>query len=235
MTVSHDGKWLYGVAADDDSVVRFSRNVNTGAITFEDCLSGDTDAAPACDTTGTATSNGTDSGFDTLRSFALAPGERQAYVASRADASVVRLARNPSSGELTFKSCTSGDLNTGPSGTGACATIAGATANSFGNGSGLGSPESVVVPRDGAALYVSLANDAGVGVFKRSKTSGKLAFKGCITGESSLPHCSSIAHATASGAGSGLNFPQFMALSPDRRSLYAAVGGDAAVATFRLP
>jgi DNA-binding beta-propeller fold protein YncE len=165
----------------------------------------------------------------------VAPGEKQAYVASRADASVVRLARNPSSGKLTFKSCISGDVNTGPSGTGACATIAGATANTFGGESGLGSPESLVVTRDGSALYVSLAHDDGIGVFKRAMSTGKLSFKGCITGKSSLPHCSSIAYATASGAGSGLYFPQFMALSPDNRSLYAAVGGDNAVATFRLP
>jgi 6-phosphogluconolactonase (cycloisomerase 2 family) len=232
LNVSRDGKWLYGVAADDDSVVRFARDTHSGALTYKGCLSGDSNTA--CSLTSTASTGGVDSGLDGIRTLALSPSGRQAYVATRDDAAVVRFARSPRTGKLTFKGCISGDVNTGSAGSGACKAIDSATALFAGIDSGLGAPESVVVPRDGSRVYVSLAQDSGVAIFKRAR-SGKLKYNGCITGQTGVPHCSEIADATPSGGGSGLGFPQFMALSPDRRSLYAAVGDDDAVATFRLP
>jgi 6-phosphogluconolactonase (cycloisomerase 2 family) len=234
LVVSRDDRWLYGVADDDDAVVRFAR-AHSGKLTFTGCLSGDTNTGPsgsgACRLIGSAAGGGANSGLDDIRSFALSRDGKTAYVASRGDAAISRLHRAVGSGRLTFTDCISGDLDTGGAGSGACRTIANANTDTFGRGSGLGGPESIVLGRDGKGLYVSIAQDAGVARFKRAPRGGRLTYQGCVTGHTGLP-CREIPSATATGGDSGLDLPQFMALSPDGRSLYAGISQDDAVARF---
>jgi 6-phosphogluconolactonase (cycloisomerase 2 family) len=233
LVVSPDDRWLYGVAADDDAVVRFRRDGRNGKLEFRDCLTGDTDSGPggsgACREIQGANGGGENNGLDQLRSLALSRDGRFAYVASRGDAATARFRRDRDNGRLTFKDCISGDVDAGP---GECALVG--MPSMFGNDSGLGSPESVVLSRDGKSLYVSIADDAGVASFKRDRDNGSLTYKGCISGDSgTAATCTQIPFPSSGGDDSGLGSPQFMALSPDDRSLYVAVAGDDAVARFR--
>lgn len=175
------------------------------------------------------------SGLDGLRSLALSADGKYAYTASRDDAAISRYSRSSGSGKLTFENCISGDLDTGPTVADHCKVLDSANTNFAGTESGLGAPESLVLPRGGHALFVSVAQDAGVARFARKPGSGKVTYKGCVTGKTGLPRCHEIPSATPGGASSGLDFPQFMAASHDGDSLYTAVGQDDAVATFRAP
>jgi hypothetical protein len=86
-------------------------------------------------------------------------------------------------------------------------------------------------------VYVSSVGDAAVTRFRRDRTNGALTPRGCITGEeesgpSGSGACDEIPTSSSNGTDSGLEFPQFMALSPDDESLYLAAGQDDAVAVF---
>lgn len=227
LAVTKDGKTLLGVSSDDDALFVFDRAGN-GALTFDSCFTGESETAaanPDCDTL-IATSNGTDSGFDDSRSIAVSRDASSIYLVSRFDAAIVHFQLSGPQGV----ECYSAD--TGAAGDDPCISILTPTAG--GNNSGFGSPESAVLSHDGRTLYVSSANDAGVAAFKRNLDTGALSFKGCITGEIGVdPPCEGIPEMTANGLNSGLDFPQFIGLSPDDKSLYVAAAGDDAVATFK--
>ena len=231
LALARGGRELVGVSSDDDALFIFDRDRDTGALSFDSCLSGEAaTAATACDGVN-ATPDGVNSGFDDLRSVAVSRDGRSLYVVSRFDAAITLLPLKAGAPRcLSADEATAGGSFCHPIGVPA----AGAAQTGF------DAPESVLVSRDGKSVYVSSANDAAVTRFKRNGTTGRLTHRGCITGEvesGPTPEgsgaCAAIPSATTNGFDSGLEFPQFMAMSPDDGSLYAAIGNDDAVAAFK--
>jgi 6-phosphogluconolactonase (cycloisomerase 2 family) len=171
LALSPDGTSLYCVSQGDDAVAHFERDTTTGALTYQGCITGEIASGPtppipgtgACARTASAALNGSESGFDKLRSVAVTADGRSLYAASPADDSVVHFLREPTGGELLYESCLTGEVATGPAGTNACAAIGSATA--FGTDSGVDNPQAFVVSADGRMLYTASGNDAAVARF----------------------------------------------------------------------
>jgi DNA-binding beta-propeller fold protein YncE len=168
LALSVDGRSLYGASYYDGDVARFDRDASTGALTYEDCITGDTRAGPegsgACAQVPSATRLGVRSGF-TPSSVTVSPDGRTVYAAtsSRGGDSIARLRRDPTTGALTYRDCITGDTRIGPSGTGACAEIPSATRD--GVGSGLYGIGRVALSPDGKSIYVSSSYDSAVARF----------------------------------------------------------------------
>src|SRR4030095_14871220 len=79
LALSPDGTSLYAISQDDDAVARFDRDSATGAITYQGCITGDTESAPgpagsgACTLIDSAASLGTNSGLDSPFAVAVSP------------------------------------------------------------------------------------------------------------------------------------------------------------------
>jgi sirohydrochlorin ferrochelatase len=240
VALSADGASLYVSSTLDDSIARFARNTTNGKLSYKGCITGETaSGAPggtrACDPIGSATSNGAGSGLDDVRTLTLSPDGTSLYVVSLFDDAVARFGRNTTTGKLTYKDCVTGETESGPAGSGACTAVGSAT--SIGTNSGLDTPESVAVSADGGSLYVGAAFDDAVARFDRNATSGKLSYKGCITGETQSGAagsgaCDAIGTAASLGANSGLDQLTSVTLSPDGASLYITSLTDDAIARF---
>ncbi len=106
VAVSHDGRSVYGLGINDSAVATFDRNTSTGALSYDGCLTGQTQVA-ACTETPTATSFGMNSGLyltgpaqDTM---ALSPDDASLYVLARNDDAITLFDREtpPPSGPPT--------------------------------------------------------------------------------------------------------------------------------------
>jgi hypothetical protein len=139
LVVSPDGTSVYAaspyhVCGDDcyggNALARFDRDPATGAITYQGCITGDKRSGPAgsgaCADSPDATADGSGSGLEGVRSLALSADGKWLYGGT--GVSIVRFARNPQSGALTYRGCITGDKELGPSGSGACSLIPTATA-----------------------------------------------------------------------------------------------------------
>ena len=136
-------------------------------------------------------------------------------------------------GDLTYRGCITGETQSGPpggGGTGACTAIPGAS--SFGTNSGLNGLESVALSRDGRSLYAASANADAVSRFRRNRDTGRLTYRGCISGDSNSA-CQEIPDASLGGSNSGLDSLRAVALSRDGKFLYAVLVSDDAVSRFR--
>jgi 6-phosphogluconolactonase (cycloisomerase 2 family) len=246
MALSPDGTSLYAVSALDSAVARFDRDPASGALAYQGCITGDQSSGPsgsgACAKIPSATKLGDNSGLYGLWSVTLSPDGEWLYTVSQQDDAVTRFRRDPASGALTYDGCTSGETQSGPAGSGACAAIPSATP--FGLDSGLAELKSVAVSADGASLYAVSFNDSAVASFKRNPTTGRLTYKGCISGDSRIGPagtgaCEVVPSATKYGLDSGLALLSSVAVSTDGRSVYTAGGGvftadeDDQVARFR--
>jgi 6-phosphogluconolactonase (cycloisomerase 2 family) len=231
LALSPDGAWLYGVASDDDAIFRFKRSRRRGSLDFRGCVSGDSDVA--CRDAPVTAPGGGNTGFDDLRGLAMTRDGRSVYVTSRGDDGVLEFRRSLRTGRLSYTRCHSGDLEAAA---GDPCRSAGIPAP-LGEDSGMDATEGIVASRDGRSVYVSTANDASVVEFKRKRRNGRLTFRTCDTGDFDAGQlgssaCRSLMVANVEGDSTGIDFPAFMALGPDDRSLYVASGGDDAVFTF---
>jgi sugar lactone lactonase YvrE len=241
VALSADGASLYAASEASDAVAHFDRDTATGALTYQGCITGDTDAGAggsrACTAIPSATAGGADSGLEAAASLALSADGASLYAGAAGDDALARFNRDPGTGDLAYRDCITGNENgPGSGGTGACTDSSDATAT--GVGSGLNGVESLALSADGASLYVAASLDDAVARFDRSAASGALAYVDCITGGKSgagstgTAACVDSDGATATGFGSGLDFPASVALSADGASLYAAAFGDSSVAGF---
>ena len=198
----------------DDSLVRFKRDTTSGELTFKECLTGETETGPAgsgaCELAPDATSGGTDAAMDNLESLAITADGESLYGTAPSASAIVEF-----SAPLSFESCVTGDTTV--AGAGECDALPNATAD--GINSRLQSLEGVVASRDGKSVYVSAEGDAAVVHFKR-RANASLAFKGCLSGDSTLAVCEHTSGATSGGDNSGMGASQLPAISPDGRSVY---------------
>ena len=227
------GRSLYSASGNDDAVARFRRDRDTGQLTYRDCITGETESGPAggggtdaCTAIPNASAAGANSGLDDLEAVALSRDGKFLYAASGDDAAVARFRRNRDTGRLTYRGCLSGDSES------ACREIPNATPGGFGEDSGLDNLQALALSGDGRWLYAASAGDDAVARFRRNRDTGRLNYRGCISGESESA-CREIPNASAGGVNSGFDELASLALSRDGRSLYTASGGDDAVARFR--
>lgn len=165
-------------------------------------------------------------------SLAASPDGRSLYAASPRDDTVIGLRARP----LRWQECLSANVEPGPPGKQPCKLLPNAGKEDV--LSGFNSVRFVVVSPDGRNVYTA-SGDHSLGIFARSH-SGKLTYKGCITGATDANStgkrrvCRPIPTATPihEGTYSGLGGPASLAFSPDGRFAYVAARGDAAVSTF---
>src|SRR5438045_3498617 len=82
-----------------------------------------------------ATPAAANSGLDSVGSVAVSSDGKSLYASSEEDDAVARFTRNTTTGALTYNNCITGESESGPAGTGACAAIPKAAAS--GDASGL--------------------------------------------------------------------------------------------------
>jgi 6-phosphogluconolactonase (cycloisomerase 2 family) len=238
VTVSPDGRSVYTVSANDDSIGIFARKTS-GQLNYKGCLTGS--VAPnssgkrrICRTIPTATPvhEGIHSGLGGPASLSVSPDGRFVYVASRADAAIATFAREPN-GLLSFRGCLSGGISAIVVGFSSPCTM---VAPENWHSSGLRSVTQIAISSDGTSLYASGPRASAVTEFQRDPATGQLTYRGCLTGESrglepSNP-CRPVPTAQEAGFGSGLWLIDALEVSPDGRSLYGVAKGDDAIAAF---
>ena len=166
-------------------------------------------------------------------SLAASPDGRSLYAVSSRDDTVIVLRARP----LGFQECLSANTEPGPRGAQPCRLLPNAGEEDV--LSGFNGVRFITVSPDGRSVY-TLSNDESLGVFARNRRSGRLTYKGCITGSNGANStgkrrvCRPIPTATPvfGGTHSGLGGPASLTVSPDGRFVYVAARGDAAVSTF---
>jgi DNA-binding beta-propeller fold protein YncE len=236
VAASPDGRSVYAVAGDDDAVVRFDRDPDTGELSFALCFTSETETSGTCQTLPEASSGGANSGLDDPEGVTVSPDGRSVYVTSRGDDSIFHFSRT-STGFITPIGCITGEVASGPTGSDACTAVPDAQVN--GVNSGLDDPKTkkVAVSEDGESVYAASEFDSSVIRLDRNPSTGALSFVSCITGEtatgpSGTGACAQISTATATGFHSGLAAPRWVTVSPDGLSVYLAADSDDAVARF---
>ncbi|MEI8083775.1 MAG: beta-propeller fold lactonase family protein, partial [Actinomycetes bacterium] len=166
VAVSPDGTNVYVASGVSDSVTWFTRNVTTGALTQQGCLSnapiaGCTTASPAS--------------FDFSVGVALSPDSRFVYVASGGSHAVNWLSRDPATGALTQAGCIT-DV-----------AIAGCASAPY---QSMEFVVGIALSPDGSSAYTVGYNANALTSFGRNATSGALTQTGCIS-EDPIAGCSS--------------------------------------------
>jgi 6-phosphogluconolactonase (cycloisomerase 2 family) len=208
LAVSPDGKSVYAAGFGESSIVTFSRDSATGALTFVGCLRDDSGVS-GCPNTG-----GVD-GIRAARAVTVSPDGAYVYVTGAdTEDSVATFSRNQSTGALAFVGCLRDD--TGASG---CPNTGGVD--------GLDGAAELAISPDGKHLYVSGSTDDALAAFSRNAISGTLTFVGCLedTGGAS-------ASCLSTGAADGLDGVRDVALSPDGKTVYGAGVDDDAISTL---
>ena len=202
--MSPDGESLYAVSFDDDGIVRFDRNITTGALTPAGCIDDNDSGADTC----ADSADGLDGGL----AVAVSPDGKSVYAATNADDALVRFDRNSSTGALASAGCV--DDNSGPD---TCADSAG----------GLNAARSVTVSPDGRSVYTAASVDDAIARFDRDIETGAIAPAGCIDdNDTGADACAD--------AADGLDGARSVTVSPDGKSVYVASFFDDAIVRLDL-
>ena len=205
ITVSPDGRSVYAAAFEDDAIVRFDRDPDTGALSPQGCIDDD-DAGQGLDTCGQ-----TADGLDGVAAVAVSPDGRSVYAASVNDDAVVRFDRSADTGDLSPQGC----VDDNDSGADDCAQ----TTN------GLDGARSIAITPDGTSVYVAAGPDDALARFSRDPQSGRIASQGCTDDRDSGPD-------SCAQTADGLDGARGVVVSPDGASVYVASQIDDAVAGF---
>jgi hypothetical protein len=157
VAVSQDGTSLYAVAGGDSSIIQFSRDTGTGALGFQNCITGESQIGPGgtngCGTQiASATPNGDQSGWAIAgngQTLVINQAGSQVLFGTGGDDSVVQLDRNTSTGALSFRRCLTSETES----TTGCAAIS--PSASFGTGTALDSVFGLALSPDGGSVYTT--------------------------------------------------------------------------------
>jgi DNA-binding beta-propeller fold protein YncE len=209
VAVSPDGRRVYLTALLSDAVAIFDRDESTGGLTQKGGVAG----CVSWTGTGGACAGGV--ALDGPSSVVVSPDGKSVYVALLLSDAVAVFDRDASSGELTQKAGVAGCVSWTGTG-GLCAS-----------GVALDGASSVAVSPDARSVYVAAQSSDAVVVLDRDAASGTLAQKAgvaaCVSETGTGGACAN---------GVGLNAANWVAVSPDGRSVYAASVASHAVAIF---
>lgn len=180
--VSPDGKHLYAAGTYGDTLAVFSRDINTGRLTFIEALKDD---------------QGDINGLNSVRSVSVSPDGKHVYAAGTYDNALAIFSRNSNSGELTFVDAIIDDQN----------SIDGLNAVTF-----------LTVSQDGHHVYAAGSQDNAIAVFSRDVTTGYLNFIEAIKNGQDQVH--------------GLRGVCAIIISPDGNRVYAASWADDTLVKF---
>ncbi len=170
VAASADGRSVYVVANNDDSIVRFDRDA-AGALTPQGCI------ADVGDTAGCGT---VQEGLDEAEDVAVSADGKSVYVVSNTDDTIVRFDRDTTTGALTPQGCIV-DIDAGP--------VCGA----FLVAQGLNGAVGVAVSEDGKSVYVVSDADDAIVTFTRNTASGALSAPSCIADVGDAAGCGTTA------------------------------------------
>ena len=198
--VSPDGRFAYVVSLGGD-LDEFSRNPSSGALTYLNCVSANSDCSGAA--------NNNLNGMDGPQEMAISPDGTSAYVVTSGGSdgnALVEFTRSPSTGLLSYQGCFSSSSDDST-----CTSSV-----------GIDNPYGVTVSPDGTSVYVTSNTDSSIIEFSRSGNS-PLTEQGCITTDTTNPGgCGTV----DGGADlSDLDVPLSVQVSPDDRDVYVAGGG----------
>lgn len=237
LAVAPDGKQVYVISGRDDAIATFNRNQATGALSFAQCITGNSGVS-ACTPTGTKTVNGTNSGLDSPSAVAVAPQNDFVAMVTAFDHSLVFFTRG-TDGTLTPLDCGTAETATGPAGSGACGPIDGAARmTEFGNGTGFHVPLDLAYSPDGLSIYVAANGDDAVTTFSRPSTSAAFAWQQCYSGNTSVgpgsahPCNTENAGAAADGTNSALDGANAITVSGDGLDVLVTAASSHAVTTL---
>jgi 6-phosphogluconolactonase (cycloisomerase 2 family) len=209
VAISPDGRSVYAAGFDDDAIVRFDRDPDTGALTPLGCVD-DGDAGQGPDDC-----SQTADGLDGVISITVSPDGKSVYAASLDDDAVVLFERDTATGGLSPLGC----VDDNDSGADDCAQ----TTN------GLDGARSIAVSPDGESVYAVSGPDDAIVRMSRDPQTGRLTPQGCIDDQDSgADSCSQTAV--------GLDGARTVVVSPDGDSVYVGSQIDDAVVRFdRVP
>lgn len=203
VAVSPDGMSVYATGLDDDAVVLFTRDIQTGALTPAGCIKDNDTGTDAC----AQSADGLDNSFG----VAVSPDGASVYVAGLNDGALSLFDRSLQTGALTPIGCID-DNDTG--------------ADDCGQSSdGLAGAHTVAVSADGKSVYVSGVIDDALVSFNRDPQTRALTPAGCV--DDNDTGADACAQST-----NGLNSATGIGLSPDGKSVYVASIDDDALALF---
>jgi DNA-binding beta-propeller fold protein YncE len=145
LAVSDDGRSVYGASGNDNTLVRFHRNIQNGALKPRGCIA-DHDSPPICSKKANAMAEGA--------AIAVSHDGKSVYYGSGSDDAVVRFQRN-ARGALKSKGC----IDDADQGLDSCVKST----------KGLGKVTSVAISRDGKSVYATSELDSAIVRFNRRR------------------------------------------------------------------
>ncbi|HEX3609287.1 MAG TPA: beta-propeller fold lactonase family protein [Solirubrobacterales bacterium] len=224
--ISADGKFLYTAAHRAGTVDSFAID-GSGGLRYLGCVTG-IESSSLC-----GRGNGAAVGPYTLQApngLMESPDRRFVYV-STSYGSIVVLARNQTSGKLSFSSCISGFTSDRRH----CTLVP--KPRRLATGSPLYGVHTPILSRNGKVLFTAVRGEDGVTELRRNPRTGALTFLGCVTGNVSLSTaghgvCTKLPFATRNGEASGFLKMAVLARGPGNL-LYAAAPRDSTVSVLR--
>jgi 6-phosphogluconolactonase (cycloisomerase 2 family) len=145
--ISHDGRFLYATGRNDDAVVVFARDPESGSLTQVEVIADDEVDASGAEV----------DGLDGAAYMSLSPDGNFLYVTSLYESALVTFQRDSSSGQLTFVD-----------------QIRGEQVEGIPYVDGLSEPHAPLVSRDGLTLFVPARGSNQLFIFNRNPNDGKV-------------------------------------------------------------
>jgi 6-phosphogluconolactonase (cycloisomerase 2 family) len=235
LAVSPDGADVYAVSPTESAIVALHRDSATGALSFVNCITGDTAGVP-CTQAPHAADEGRGSGMYHLAEAVVSPDGRHVYAAAPWDSAIVVFDRDPGSGALSWNSCLTGWEVAGEAGGGSCAEVPN---SGLGWDTGLWEVGHLAISADGATVYGAGVHDAALTALDRDPVSGELSFVDCVTGKLSATsgeggNCDQmVPGASTTGDRTALDDVFSVAVSPSGDYVYTVSEDEATIASFR--